>query len=129
MLLAILATMRSFALVCLLALHGTADALHPKPMVRPALKRATTTVVAAAAAAPDEGTAGLPSSTINLVKSIVGSGVLSIPMGVAAFSSSRTALLPALALLAAAGTVSGYCFSMVARVCAETGSPPRSMSA
>ena len=82
----------------------------------------------------------------------MGSGVLSLPVGVAAFSSARTAILPALTLLAVAGAISGYCkrhtatpiacctartpartmhrlhfldsagFSAVGRVCAATGS-------
>ena len=109
-------------LTILLALTGVC-AFHPSASVLPKLQngRAKTTMLAAAAAA-DEGQAGLPGSTANLVKSIVGSGVLSLPVGLAAFSSSRAALLPALVLLSVAGSVSGYCFSMVARVCAATGS-------
>jgi sodium-coupled neutral amino acid transporter 11 len=141
------------SLLCLLALCGV-TALQVRPdssrvAPRPVL-RATTLVAAAAAAAEDEGKAGLSASTANLVKSIVGSGVLSLPVGVAAFSSARTAILPALTLLAVAGAISGYCaphrhtyrmhtcapastlhrlhfldsvgFSAVGRVCAATGS-------
>ena len=72
-------------LACVLALSGaTALQFHPATLqgsetrlssARPALKRTTSLV--AAAAAEDEGQAGLPASTANLVKSIVGSGVLS----------------------------------------------------
>lgn len=113
------------SLLCLLALGGV-TALQVRPessrlaAPRPVLR--ATTLVAAAAAAEDEGKAGLCASTANLVKSIVGSGVLSLPVGVAAFSSARTAILPALTLLAVAGAISGYCFSAVGRVCAATGS-------
>ena len=102
----------SRSLLCLLALGGVA-ALQVRPessrlaAPRPVLR--ATTLVAAAAAAEDEGKAGLSASTANLVKSIVGSGVLSLPVGVAAFSSARTAILPALTLLAVAGAISGYC--------------------
>jgi sodium-coupled neutral amino acid transporter 11 len=102
-------SMRS--LVCVLALGGVAALqVHPDSRLstpRPMLR--ATTLVAAAAAAEDEGKAGLTASTANLVKSIVGSGVLSLPVGVAAFSSARTAILPALTLLAVAGAISGYC--------------------
>ena len=99
-------------MLCVLALGGV-TALQVLPAAvqggatRPVLKRATTLV--AAAAAEEEGKAGLSTSTANLVKSIVGSGVLSLPVGVAAFSSARTAILPAIALLAVAGAISGYC--------------------
>ena len=99
------------SLVCVLALGGVAALqVHPDSRLstpRPMLR--ATTLVAAAAAAEDEGKAGLTASTANLVKSIVGSGVLSLPVGVAAFSSARTAILPALTLLAVAGAISGYC--------------------
>ena len=88
---------RRACLLCVLAL-GHVAALQGRPDSRlsaahPVL-RATTLV--ATAAAQDEGKAGLSSSTANLVKSIVGSGVLSLPVGVAAFSSARTAILPAI---------------------------------
>ena len=117
--------MKTLNMLCVLALGGV-TALQVLPAAvqggatRPVLKRATTLV--AAAAAEEEGKAGLSTSTANLVKSIVGSGVLSLPVGVAAFSSARTAIVPAIILLTLAGAVSGYCFSMVGRVCAATGS-------
>ena len=99
------------SLLCALALGGVAALqVHPESRLsapRPVLR--ATTLVAAAAAVEDEGKAGLSASTANLVKSIVGSGVLSLPVGVAAFSSARTAILPAIALLAVAGAISGYC--------------------
>ena len=99
------------SLLCALALGGVAALqVHPESRLaapRPVLRAST--LVAAAAAVEDEGKAGLTASTANLVKSIVGSGVLSLPVGVAAFSSARTAILPAIALLAVAGAISGYC--------------------
>eukprot|EP00933_Yihiella_yeosuensis_P025144 TRINITY_DN19508_c0_g1_i4.p1 TRINITY_DN19508_c0_g1~~TRINITY_DN19508_c0_g1_i4.p1 ORF type:complete len:151 (-),score=27.86 TRINITY_DN19508_c0_g1_i4:233-685(-) len=42
-------------------------------------------------------------SSLNLAKNLVGSGILSLPAGVAAFSSSPAALGPSLAVLFAAG--------------------------
>ena len=122
------------SLLCLLALGGVA-ALQVRPessrlaAPRPVLR--ATTLVAAAAAAEDEGKAGLSASTANLVKSIVGSGVLSLPVGVAAFSSARTAILPALTLLAVAGAISGYCkrhaTTPIASCTARTGTHARTM--
>ena len=88
----------------------------------PGVARARETVLAAAAAEEGSGQGGasLTASSINLVKAIVGSGVLSLPVGIAAFSSSRRALTPAVALLFLIGAVSAYCFSMVSRVCEGT---------
>eukprot|EP00566_Odontella_aurita_P025429 CAMPEP_0113538990 /NCGR_PEP_ID=MMETSP0015_2-20120614/7673_1 /TAXON_ID=2838 /ORGANISM="Odontella" /LENGTH=124 /DNA_ID=CAMNT_0000438627 /DNA_START=230 /DNA_END=601 /DNA_ORIENTATION=- /assembly_acc=CAM_ASM_000160 len=67
------------------------------------------------------GTATIPSEIFNLVKSIVGVGVLSLPAGIAAFGNSPTAVIPAAALVALIGGLSAYTFSMIARVCKNTG--------
>mmetsp|Transcript_35814 Transcript_35814/g.106890 ORF Transcript_35814/g.106890 Transcript_35814/m.106890 type:complete len:534 (-) Transcript_35814:494-2095(-) len=67
------------------------------------------------------GTATIPSEIFNLVKSIVGAGVLSLPAGIAAFGNSPTAVIPAAALVALIGGLSAYTFSMIARVCKNTG--------
>ncbi|KAL1528857.1 hypothetical protein AB1Y20_010180 [Prymnesium parvum] len=66
------------------------------------------------------GGATVGSSMINLVKAIVGSGVLSLPVGVAAFTSSRGAVPAAVAVMALITALSAYCFAMVARVCEAT---------
>jgi len=71
----------------------------------------------AAALAPKNEGVGMVPSTFNLMKNILGAGVLSLPAGVAAFSDSKTALLPALALTATLGLTSGYCFAMIGRLC------------
>ena len=88
---------------------------------QPVLSRGAQPVLSASAKKPT-GTASLSSSSINLVKTIVGSGVLSLPVGLAAFSASRTAVYPALALMGIIGAISAYCFFLVARVCEATGS-------
>ena len=67
-----------------------------------------------------QGKATLFSSTINLVKAIVGSGVLSLPVGIATFSSSRSGVVPAIGITTIIAAISAYCFSMVARVCEAT---------
>jgi amino acid permease len=67
------------------------------------------------------GTASIPNEIFNLVKSIIGAGVLSLPAGIAAFGNAPSALLPATVLIAIMGTISAYTFSMIARVCSTTG--------
>ena len=58
----------------------------------------------------------MPSSTVNLAKNIVGAGVLALASGVSSFSSRRAALPPALAIMLALCSMSGYTFSVIARV-------------
>ena len=110
-------------LVAVALLLSAADALIPQQQVRPQLPvRLSRTVPLVAAATDSESTgSSVASSTVNLVKAIVGSGVLSLPVGIAAFSSSRKALIPALTMLSVIGTLSAYCFAMVGRVCVATG--------
>lgn len=58
----------------------------------------------------------------NLVKSIVGAGVLSLPSGIAAFGNAPSAMLPAACLITLIGGLSGYGFSLIGRVCSFTDS-------
>ena len=67
------------------------------------------------------GTASIPSEIFNLVKSIVGAGVLSLPAGIAAFGNAPSAVLPAVALICIIGGFSAYGFSLIGRVCSYTG--------
>ena len=71
---------------------------------------------AAAAAADDDDKTSLLASTFNLIKACVGSGVLALPAGVAAFSDSSAALLPATAILGGLGVLSAYSFAMLGRL-------------
>lgn len=66
------------------------------------------------------GTASIPNEVFNLVKSIVGAGVLSLPYGVAVFGNAPSALIPALALVALMGSLSAYTFGLIGRVCQRT---------
>lgn len=62
-------------------------------------------------------------ATLNLVKNIMGSGVLSLAAGVAAFSNNPSAWFPAAAFLVAPlGLMSGYSFYLWGKLCEETGS-------
>jgi amino acid permease len=96
----------------------------------------TTTAVAAAAASGAEdlprggaaggasstggGTATIPNEVFNLVKSIVGAGVLSLPYAVAVYGNAPSALIPAVSLIALMGLLSGYTFGLIGRVCQNT---------
>ena len=68
------------------------------------------------------GSASMTASIVNLVKSIVGAGVLSLPAGIASFGNAPSALIPACFLIAFIGGLSGYGFSLIGRVCHYTGS-------
>ncbi|CAM9390153.1 unnamed protein product, partial [Phaeothamnion confervicola] len=62
----------------------------------------------------------MTSSVFNLVKNIMGAGMLSLPAGVAAFSDAKSSILPATAIIAVLGTISAYTFSLIGRSCSET---------
>lgn len=68
-----------------------------------------------------DGTATITKLVFNLVKNIVGAGVLSLSSGVAAFGNAPSALLPATALIAAIGVLSAFGFATIGKVCAYTG--------
>jgi len=65
--------------------------------------------------------ASIPSEVFNLVKAIVGVGVLSLPAGIAAYADAKSAMLPAACIIAAIGVLSGYGFAIIGKVCAYTG--------
>ena len=67
------------------------------------------------------GDATVATSTFNLAKSIIGAGVLSLPSGVAFFSSSPMALIPAASILTVMGLVAAYSFSLIGRACEQHG--------
>uniref|UniRef100_A0A6S9BYX4 Amino acid transporter transmembrane domain-containing protein n=2 Tax=Ditylum brightwellii TaxID=49249 RepID=A0A6S9BYX4_9STRA len=67
------------------------------------------------------GTATIPNEIFNLVKGIVGAGVLSLPAGIAAYGNAPSAVIPATILIALIGVISGYGFSLIGRVCSYTG--------
>ena len=67
------------------------------------------------------GEATIASSTFNLAKSIIGAGVLSLPSGVAFFSDSAGALVPAVSILTCMGLVAAYTFSLIGKACEQHG--------
>ena len=56
-------------------------------------------------------------SIFNLAKTILGAGVLSLPSGVAAFSSNPSALYVSSSLLLIMGIMSAYSFSSIGKAC------------
>lgn len=66
------------------------------------------------------GDASVSQLIFNLVKGIVGAGVLSLPAGIAAFADAPSAVLPAVALIAVIGGLSAYGFALIGRCCAYT---------
>jgi hypothetical protein len=70
---------------------------------------------------PNPDGASIPNEVFNLVKAIVGVGVLSLPAGVAAFGSAPSAIIPAAILISVIGILSGYGFQLIGKVCAYTG--------
>lgn len=66
------------------------------------------------------GSATVTELIFNLIKGIVGAGVLSLPGGIAAWGSAPMAVVPAVALIAAIGGLSGYGFALIGRCCAYT---------
>ena len=107
-------------LQALLATLAVASALiAPRPPVKIlAPQKAPTRLLAPlrAEAAPAEPApvaasaeaASVAASTINLVKSIVGAGVLALPAGVAAFADAKPALWPATVVISLLGGASAY---------------------
>lgn len=77
-------------------------------------------VLAVSPSVETEG-ATILNEVFNLVKAIVGVGVLSLPAGVAAFGSAPSAVIPAFLLITLIGLLSAHGFSLIGRVCAYTG--------
>lgn len=77
---------------------------------------------AVAESEPEEsgGDATVTQLIFNLVKGIVGAGVLSLPAGVAAFSNAPSGVIPAVSLIAGIGALSAYGFALIGRCCAYT---------
>jgi hypothetical protein len=75
---------------------------------------------ASSSSGDEAGGATVTQLIFNLVKGIVGAGVLSLPAGIAAWGSAPSAAVPAVALIAAIGILSGYGFALIGRCCAYT---------
>lgn len=67
------------------------------------------------------GTASMSNEMFNMVKALVGVGVLSLPAGIAAFGDAPSAAIPAAILITTIGAIAAYNFSLLGRLCAITG--------
>ena len=101
--------------------HGHHSHLPPPPKSGRLGSSLDAIAVPATRGGADDSGATIPNEVFNLVKNIVGAGVLSLPAGVAAFGNAPSAVIPATILIAAIGAMSGYCFSLIGRVCEMTG--------
>jgi amino acid permease len=59
------------------------------------------------------GDASIPNEVFNVIKSIVGAGVLGLPAGIASFGNAPTAVVPAMLLLVTIGYLSATGFSLI----------------
>ncbi|KAL9183130.1 hypothetical protein ACHAXT_004917 [Thalassiosira profunda] len=122
---------------CLMALHIALEAMTTPsfaltigqtPLTLPRgggrgvnLRMTATTLSASDVAADDEDNSGeqtISAAAFNLIKGAVGSGVLSLPAGVAAIGDVPKALLPANCILFVLGTISAYTFHLLGRLTA-----------
>jgi amino acid permease len=67
------------------------------------------------------GTATVSNEIFNLVKAILGAGVLGLPAGIALMGNTPSTIIPAVVLIVVFGVLSGYGFALIGRVCAMTG--------
>eukprot|EP00535_Pseudo-nitzschia_heimii_P000308 CAMPEP_0197186452 /NCGR_PEP_ID=MMETSP1423-20130617/13953_1 /TAXON_ID=476441 /ORGANISM="Pseudo-nitzschia heimii, Strain UNC1101" /LENGTH=524 /DNA_ID=CAMNT_0042637777 /DNA_START=9 /DNA_END=1580 /DNA_ORIENTATION=+ len=58
----------------------------------------------------------ITAGTLNLIKAMLGTGILALPMGVAKTSDFRTSIIPAIALMWILGAISAYTFSLYGRL-------------
>ncbi|CAJ1955189.1 unnamed protein product [Cylindrotheca closterium] len=66
------------------------------------------------------GQSSIPKSTANLIKNLVGAGVLALPAGLASFADTPSAVVNATCLLVVMGIVFGYFFQLIAKTCSLT---------
>lgn len=105
----------------LVAPTAAATRLQRPLLVQQRRSHAPAMMAAAAVSGDKPSGASVSSTVVNLAKNIVGSGVLALAAGVAAFSSQQVAVVPALGLMLFMCAVSAYTFSLIARVSALVG--------
>lgn len=64
----------------------------------------------------DGNSCSIPMASFNLIKGAVGSGVLSLPAGVAAIGDLKSAIVPATSILFTLGAISAYTFHLLGRL-------------
>eukprot|EP00985_Skeletonema_marinoi_P007407 scaffold3253_cov174-Skeletonema_marinoi.AAC.1 len=66
----------------------------------------------------DNSSCSITMASFNLIKGAVGSGVLSLPAGVAAIGDVKSAIIPASSMLFTLGAISAYTFHLLGRLTA-----------
>lgn len=92
--------------------------IPPPPPMEPVLrqpKQAGTFTV------PDDGKASMTSEIFSLAKTIIGASCFGLPAAIAAYGSAPSAIMSACLVIAGIGSMSGYGFSLIGRVCSYTG--------
>eukprot|EP00966_Prymnesium_polylepis_P006980 160823-Prymnesium_polylepis.1 len=101
----------------ILTTPGASAAVQNKPFAPLRAQRASSMLAAAAHGdGAAKGGTSATSMTVNLAKNIVGAGVLALAAGVSTFSGVKAAIVPALLMLLFLAGVSGYSFSLIARL-------------
>ena len=117
--------MASRLLLLLILSTSLAYAVTPRPAlmsrVASAPARSAYAPLMAGGAAQPAGSMAPTTAVVNLAKNIVGSGVLALAAGVAAYSGAGIAVLPALGIMLALCGLSCYSFSVIGRVGADAG--------
>ena len=115
---------RLVTLLVVQLLCGPAAAWQPRPGLRPIRAARCRVALGASLGPPPAQTSSVSQSALNLVKNVVGTGVLTLPSGVARLSdrgaSSSDALALALGLLVLFGALSGWGFVLIGETCAAT---------
>lgn len=101
------------------SLHGTLRTKLPSMAVGQTALFTSGTQTIVSEEKKSGGDATISTSIFNLAKSIIGSGVLSLPSGIAFFADEPSALLPSVVICAIFGLVAAYSFSSIGNVCKE----------
>lgn len=112
-----------FALTLLAAVESKSIAsFHSKPRSTSSSSAARPSASTRTKIGDDQlATATIPEEVFNLVKSIVGAGVLGLPAGCAAIGGDATVIPIFLALIVGVGSLAAYGFATIGQVCAKTG--------
>lgn len=111
---------RSTAAVAAVALLAALSLSLGTAFVAPSVPAPAKRTALCAGTATTETESSVSAASLNLAKNLVGSGILSLPAGVAAFASTPAALGPSLLLLVLSALISAYTFYLIGRVCQET---------
>ena len=66
------------------------------------------------------GNSTISKSSFNLIKNLVGAGVLALPSGVASFANTPSAILPASLWIVVMGLMFAYSFQLIGKICGMT---------